>query len=192
MIDILATRHYSQRLPRRFDIFRAGRHRRGFTISIAAWNRDWLGRGSGPELAVYAVEPLRVGQPVRAELLDPVLFLAEEEGPIGTELAGGRRIDQRAAVVGAHLEEDADLELLQALAVEGPVQVIHAVAPDQGMHGHRGALLEDRRERLRGRGRLVCAEAGGEAEVVVALTDVAEPLDVVDQQVDRRQRIGIL
>jgi len=84
MIDLLATHYDSQRLPRRFDFFRAGRHRGRFTISIVAWNRDWLRFWPGLELAGNLFEPLRVGQPVRAELLNPVLFLTEEEDPAET------------------------------------------------------------------------------------------------------------
>ena len=84
MIDLCATHYDSQRLLRRFDLFRAGRHRGRFTIPIAARNRDWLRFWPGLELAGNLFEPLRVGQPVRAELLDPVLFLTEEEDPAET------------------------------------------------------------------------------------------------------------
>ena len=41
------------------------------------------------------------------------LFLAEEEGPVGSELAGRGTVDQGTRVVGAHLEEDAVFQIAE-------------------------------------------------------------------------------
>ena len=79
---------------------------------------------------------------------------------------------------------------LQALPVEGPVQVVHAVAPDEGVDAHRGASWRIVANDFEGEAGLSSAEARGEAEVVVALAEVAEPLEVVDQEVDRREVLG--
>ncbi len=94
-------------------------------------------------------QPLVAGNSVGTELLESSLFLAKEERSVGPQFPGRGRVDQGARIVGAHLEEDADLELTQRLAVEGPVQVIEAVAPDDRVDSDRRALAEDVDEELR-------------------------------------------
>src|SRR4051794_31042549 len=72
-----------------------------------------VGGGAVAELLADVVEPLVFGERVGAELLELPFLLAEEQGPVLPQLARGRRIDQVARVVGAHLEQDADLELAE-------------------------------------------------------------------------------
>ena len=84
-----------------------------------------------------------------------------------------------------HLEEDAVLQLAEGGAVEGAVEAVQRVAPDQGVDAVDRAVAEDRAEQLGGLRRLVGLGAG-EAEVVLGLPELAEPLEVVDEQVDRR------
>ena len=103
-----------------------------------------LAAGTGREAKPFldVLEPFDFGNSVGPEFLDPVFFLAVIEGPVFAELAAGGCVDQRARVVGAHLEEDAVLELLHALAIERPVHVVHAVAPDDGVDAHRRTVAE--------------------------------------------------
>src|SRR5690242_2801695 len=83
-----------------------------------------VGQGAVAELLADVVEPFLLGEGVGAELLQLPFFFAEEEGTVLPQLARGRRVDQGARVVGAHLEQDADLEFAEPLAVERAVEVV--------------------------------------------------------------------
>src|ERR1019366_1582675 len=60
---------------------------------------------------VQALNPFRRGQSVRPELLDLPLILGVIKRPLRSELGGDGGIHQRAGVGGAHLHEDALIEL---------------------------------------------------------------------------------
>src|SRR5262245_7513343 len=77
--------------------------------------------------------PVEVGQPVRPELLRPLLVVAGEEGAVAAELGRGGRVEQVARIVRAHLEEHAEAEFLDRLAVEGALEVGEGIAPDDGV-----------------------------------------------------------
>ncbi len=103
-----------------------------------------------------------------------------------SEPAGGGRVDQAAGVVLAHLEQDPQLQLAERLAVEDALQVVERIAPRQQAHAQAGPFSQDVAKLLSGTGRLLFAHAA-ETEVVVFLTQIAKPLQVMDDQEPRAE-----
>src|SRR5208337_237143 len=129
-------------------------------------------RRSSSQALADVSDPLFRRHAVGAELLQPVLLLAGEEGAVAAQLAGGGRVEQAATVGRAHLEEHAHLELAELLVREVAVEVVHGVAPGDQVHAQAGTLTEDHVEVVRRREVILFA---AEAEVVLATAEVAEP-----------------
>src|SRR5215470_7036464 len=112
-------------------------------------------RGWGPtQLLRHPFEPHLRGESVGPKLFQPPLLLAVKERAMEAQLAGQWRIDEVAGVGGTHLEQDAQLKLAQGLPVEGTVQIVEAITPDQCVNAHARALVQDGGE-LFGRARLL-------------------------------------
>src|SRR5262249_6005090 len=95
------------------------------------------------------------------------------------ELGGGGVVHQRARVRGAHLHQDALVELAQRLPIQAALQVDERITPEQGENTHRRAFLEHLSELAERR--LVVAFAR-EAEIIIGAAQVAQALHTVYEQ----------
>ena len=107
----------------------------------------------------------------------------DEERPLRAELRGERTVHELARVRAAHLEEHAELELLDGVALERPLQVRQRIAPDERVDADGRPVAQDRHEVLRRAGLLVAAER--KAEVALAAPQFAEPGEVAHHEEDR-------
>ena len=83
------------------------------------------------------------------------------------ELVGGGRVDQVAGIGGAHLEEDAVVELAQGMTVQRAVDGDGGVGPGDDVHADRRAVAQDLAELLAGVRRLRFV-GRAEAEAILA------------------------
>src|SRR5262245_29308114 len=95
---------------------------------------------AGIQLVADPGKPVVRGQAVRPELLRNRILFAVVDRPIDTKLARNRRIDNRARIAGTHLEQYTHVELADHLAFKRSVQVIQAIAPDDGVDAVRRSL----------------------------------------------------
>ena len=147
------------------------------------------GLGLGVEEVAGAVEPRLVGQAVGAELLGLTLFFVVVGVP------GSRRSRPAAGESIMALESlmliwkrIAEFEFPGGRPFEGPVQVAHGVAPGDDVDAEVGPFAEEvDQDALRAWASRRRTDRGGEPEIVVGLPEVAEPAEIEDGEIDRRE-----
>lgn len=132
-----------------------------------------------PQLPPRLFQPLGVRQGVGAEGFELAFLFVVEEGAVEAEGAGFGVVDEAGGVVGAHLEEDAQLEFAEGFAAEEAAGVVVAVAGGDDVEAVARAFGEEGVEEDGGVGRGV-GVAGAEA-VVVFVAELVEFLEAVDE-----------
>lgn len=110
---------------------------------------------------------------------------------MGAEMIGERGVDEIAGVGGAHLEEDAVVEVAHRGAFEGAFEGDGGVGPEDVVQAEGGAVGEEFGELFVGLRRFGFA-AAAEAEIVLLAAENAVALESEDEQVDSGAGGGVV